>query len=66
MNDLKILWKCCVSGGALVPETLGTNHTQEFVFNTAISENTVAGWPELSCNEPPYMIIFPSWAKNNN
>jgi len=55
-----------VSGGALVPETLGTDHAQEFVFNTAISENTVTGWPELFCNEPPYMIIFPSWAKNNN
>ncbi|CAG8839179.1 747_t:CDS:1, partial [Gigaspora margarita] len=40
-------------GGALVPETLGTDHTQEFVFNTAILENTVAGLPEPPINEPP-------------
>ncbi|CAG8531612.1 27885_t:CDS:2 [Gigaspora margarita] len=40
-------------------------HAQEFVFNTAISENTLATLPELNV-EPPYMIIFPSWAENNN
>ena len=58
--------ECCVSGGALVPETLGTDYTQGFVFNTAISENTWIIFPELSYNAPPYMIIFPPLAKNNN
>ncbi|CAG8805728.1 34853_t:CDS:1, partial [Gigaspora margarita] len=47
-------------GGALIPETLGTDHVQEFVFNTTISENTLATLPVLSSVEPPYMIIFPS------
>ncbi|CAG8652737.1 7826_t:CDS:2 [Gigaspora margarita] len=57
--------ECSVSGGAPIPETFGTDHDQEFVFNTAISENTLATSLDSDI-EPPYMIIFPSWAKYNN